>query len=83
MTRRKAIERWETKVRNCEFTPHALAYCKIAYEKEWTKGTNHCAWTFRNNISPKRESQCDWGLFRKPVHISWPMLQKSWATGGH
>jgi hypothetical protein len=52
MTRRKALERWETKVGNCEVTPQAVA----PGEKGWTKGTNHCSRTFRNNIPPEQES---------------------------
>jgi hypothetical protein len=33
-----------------------VAYCKVAYEKGWTKGTNRCSWTFRNNISLERKA---------------------------
>jgi hypothetical protein len=40
MTRRKALEGCETKERNCEVTPQAVAYCEIPYAKRWTKGTN-------------------------------------------
>jgi hypothetical protein len=59
-----------------------VAYWEIAYEKEWTKGTNRYSWTVWYNASPKQESQRDCRLFRKPVHISWPVWRKPWATGG-
>jgi hypothetical protein len=26
----------------------SVAYCEIVYEKVWTKGTNRCSWTFKN-----------------------------------
>jgi hypothetical protein len=40
-------------------TPYLLGqqFCDIPYEKRWTKGTNRCSWPFKNNTSPKRESQ--------------------------
>jgi hypothetical protein len=82
MTRRKALERWETKVGNWGHTWSSVAYCDIASEKGWAKGTNRCSWTFRTNITPERESQRDYGLFRKPIHISWRVWRKPWATGG-
>jgi hypothetical protein len=49
MTGRKVLERLVIKVGNCEVTPQTAAYCEIAHEKEWTKDTNHCSWTFKNN----------------------------------
>jgi hypothetical protein len=33
----------------------SVAYCKIAYEKGCTQGTNRCSWELRNNLSPERE----------------------------
>jgi hypothetical protein len=61
-------------------TSSSVACCEIAYDRGWTKGTKRCSWTFRSNISPEGESQCDCILFRKPVHISWPVWRKSWVT---
>jgi hypothetical protein len=63
-------------------TSSSVVYCEIAYEVGWTKGANHCSLTFRKNISPEWESQRDCRFFRKPVHISWPVWLKLWATGG-
>jgi hypothetical protein len=40
MTHRKALERWETKVWNCEVTPQALWPIAKSLIKAWTKGTN-------------------------------------------
>jgi hypothetical protein len=33
-------------------------------------------------VSPEQEIHHNCGLFRKPVHISWPAWRKPWATGG-
>jgi hypothetical protein len=70
ITRRKTLERWETKVGNCEVTPQAVAHCEIVNEKEWAKDTNHCSWPFRSNISLELESEGNCELFRKRFHIS-------------
>jgi hypothetical protein len=54
----KAIQTLGNKSRELwRHTLSAVANCEIAYEKEWTKGTNRYSWPFRNNMSPERESQ--------------------------
>jgi hypothetical protein len=30
-----------------------VAYCEIAYEKRWIKGTNRYSWTLRRTYDPK------------------------------
>jgi hypothetical protein len=45
ITGRKALERWEMKIRNCEVMPQP--YCKIAHDAGQTEGTNCYSWSFR------------------------------------
>jgi hypothetical protein len=73
MTRRKAMERWETKVRNCDVTPQALrliakSLMKMDGPKAPTAIHGHLVQC--STVLPERESQRDCGLFRQPVHIS-------------
>jgi hypothetical protein len=37
-------------------TSSSVAYCEITYEKGWTKGINHCSWTFKNKISLNKKA---------------------------
>jgi hypothetical protein len=40
MTRKKALERRETKIGNTEVTPQAIfSHCEILPKEKWTKGT--------------------------------------------
>jgi hypothetical protein len=73
---------WNKSMGQGGHTSRSVACCEIASKKGWTKGTNCCSCPFEISTSPERESQHYWGLFRKPVHISWPMWRKPWATGG-
>jgi hypothetical protein len=61
-----------------DHTSSSVACCEIAYEKGRMKSTNRCSWTFTNNISPERENKCNFRLFRKAIHISWPVWQTPW-----
>jgi hypothetical protein len=68
MTCRKTIEQWETKAGNCGILQNHLW--------KWVdKKLKSPLWLIRNNISSERESLCDCRLFRKPIHISWPVWQ--------
>jgi hypothetical protein len=58
------------KVRNCDVTHQGVWFIVKSVVKR----------DGPNNMSPKWESLCDFGLFRKPVNVSWPVWWKSWAT---
>jgi hypothetical protein len=63
LTRRKALELWETKLCNCEATPQALwPIAKSLMKKTEPR-------LFRNDLASEEESQCASGLFRKSAHI--------------
>jgi DNA-binding transcriptional regulator YdaS (Cro superfamily) len=66
ITPRKALERWETKVGNCEITPEVLwPIAKSLMKRDELKAP-----TFRNDVLPERKRQNHCELSRKPVHIS-------------
>jgi hypothetical protein len=44
MAQKRAPERWESKIENCE------AYCETPHKEGWTKGTNCNSWSFRPSI---------------------------------
>jgi hypothetical protein len=48
MTRKKALERRETKLSN---TSSNMAHCEVPHKQGWTKVTNCHSWSFRPKIS--------------------------------
>jgi hypothetical protein len=82
MTHRKALERWEINIGNCEVTPQALwSIAKSIMKRDGPKEPTAVHGPLGITLSPEREGQCDCGLFRKQFHISWSVWQKPWATG--
>jgi hypothetical protein len=72
MTHRKALERRETKLGNCEVTPQALwPIAKSLRKRDGPKSPTAIHGPLGiTNISSKAERQSSCGLFRKPIHIS-------------
>jgi hypothetical protein len=56
MTCKKALSSGKQKQGTVRSHLKLCGLLRIAYEKGWTKGTNHCSWPFRNYISPKEKA---------------------------
>jgi hypothetical protein len=56
MTRKRALERWESKITNSSYTSGNLAYCEVLNKQGWTKGTNCYSRSFWNKISSTRKA---------------------------
>jgi hypothetical protein len=56
MARKRALEWWETKIENCEITPHAIRPIAKSLTEWWTKGTNCNSWFFRPAFYPSEKA---------------------------
>jgi hypothetical protein len=71
MAWKRTLERWETKIENCEVTPHAIwPIAKSLTKRGGPKAPTCNSWSFRPSILSKRESQCNCKLLRKSVYAA-------------